>query len=121
MTGTDTAAAGGHSVATLYEASGLPIACDPGLRPAWPGARLAGPAYTVRGVGGDNLALHNAVVTAPPGHVLVVDVQGATQGIGARSSPSPLRSAASSALSSTAASATSRSWPAWTSPSSPAW
>ncbi len=80
MSGADTAAFGGHSVATLYEASGLPIACDPGLRAAWPGARLAGPAYTVRGVGGDNLALHNAVATAPPGHVLVVDVQGAAHG-----------------------------------------
>lgn len=79
MSGADTPA-GGHSVATLYEASGLPIACDPGLRAAWPGARLAGPAYTVRGVGGDNLALHNAVISAPPGHVLVVDVQGAAHG-----------------------------------------
>jgi 4-hydroxy-4-methyl-2-oxoglutarate aldolase len=80
VSGADLAAAGGHSAATLYEASGLPIACDPGLRPAWPGAGLAGPAYTVRGVGGDNMALHNAVVTAPAGHVLVVDVQGAAHG-----------------------------------------
>jgi 4-hydroxy-4-methyl-2-oxoglutarate aldolase len=80
MSGADTSTAGGHAVATLYEASGLPIACDPGLRAAWPGARLAGPAYTARGVGGDNLALHNAVATAPAGHVLVVDVQRAAHG-----------------------------------------
>jgi 4-hydroxy-4-methyl-2-oxoglutarate aldolase len=32
------------------------------------------------GVGGDNLALHNAVVAAPAGHALVVDVQGAAHG-----------------------------------------
>jgi 4-hydroxy-4-methyl-2-oxoglutarate aldolase len=60
--------AGGHSAATLYEASKLPCACDPGLRAAWPGARVAGPAFTVRGIGGDNLALHNAVLAAPAGH-----------------------------------------------------
>ena len=75
-----TNAAGGHSTATLYEASGVDCACDPGLRPAWPGARLAGPAYTVAGVGGDNLALHNAVATAPAGHVLVADLQSAAHG-----------------------------------------
>lgn len=73
-------ATGGHSTATLYEASAADCACAPGLRPVWPGARLAGPAYTVRGVGGDNLALHHAVATAPPGHVLVADLQGAVHG-----------------------------------------
>ena len=70
----------GHATATLYEASGLDIALDPGLRPAWPGARLAGPAFTVHGTGGDNLALHRAVAAAPPGHVLVADHQGAPHG-----------------------------------------
>lgn len=70
----------GHSTATLYEASGRDCACASGLLPAWPGAQLAGPAYTVQGVGGDNLALHNAVAAAPPGHVLVADLQGAVNG-----------------------------------------
>ena len=74
------AAAGGHSAATLYEAAKLPCACDPGLRAAWPGAKVAGPAFTVRGIGGDNLALHNAVLAAPAGSVLVVDLQGAAYG-----------------------------------------
>ena len=74
------AAARGHTTATLYEASGMDIALDPGLRPAWPGARLAGPAFTVRGTGGDNLALHRAVATAPAGHVLVADHHGAQHG-----------------------------------------
>ncbi|MGI5405111.1 RraA family protein [Streptomyces sp. CA-135486] len=69
-----------HSTATLYEASGLDCACAARLRPAWPGARLAGPAYTVRGLGGDNLALHRAVAAAPPGHVLVADLQRAIHG-----------------------------------------
>jgi len=71
---------GGHSTATLYEASGLDCACRPGLRPVWPGARIAGPAFTVAGVGGDNLALHRAVAHAPSGHVLVVDARGAVYG-----------------------------------------
>ena len=73
-------AAGGHSAATLYEASQLPCACDPGIRAAWQGARVAGPAFTVRGIGGDNLVLHNAVLAAPAGSVLVADMQGAPHG-----------------------------------------
>lgn len=78
MTAND--AARGHSAATLFEAAKLPVACDPGLKPSWAGARVAGPAFTVRGLGGDNLALHNAVVAAPAGTVLVVDLQGAEHG-----------------------------------------
>lgn len=70
----------GHSSATLYEASGLPIALDPRIRAAWTGARLCGPAFTVQGRGGDNLALHHAVLAAPPGSVLVVDAEGAQHG-----------------------------------------
>jgi 4-hydroxy-4-methyl-2-oxoglutarate aldolase len=72
--------AGGHSTATLYEASKLDCACDPALRAAWPGARLAGPAFTIRGMGGDNLALHHAVLAAPRGCVLVADLDGAAHG-----------------------------------------
>jgi len=70
----------GHSSATLYEASGLPIALDPHIRAAWSGARLSGPAFTVQGRGGDNLALHHAVLAAPAGSVLVVDADGAQHG-----------------------------------------
>ncbi|WP_105969969.1 RraA family protein [Streptomyces geranii] len=74
-------AARGHSTATLYEASSsYARACDPVLRAAWPGARVAGPAFTVQGVGGDNLALHRAVAEAPPGSVLVVDLQRSAHG-----------------------------------------
>ncbi|QSE84835.1 RraA family protein [Rhodococcus koreensis] len=69
-----------HATATIYEASQLNIALDPAIRPAWTGARVAGPAYTVQGAGGDNLALHNAVAAAPAGHVLVADLGGAQHG-----------------------------------------
>jgi 4-hydroxy-4-methyl-2-oxoglutarate aldolase len=58
--------------ATIGESGGL--AADRRLRPAWPGAALAAPAYTVGCAPGDNLAVHVAVTTAPRGSVLVVDV-----------------------------------------------
>jgi 4-hydroxy-4-methyl-2-oxoglutarate aldolase len=44
------------------------------IRAAWPGARLAAPAYPVRCTTGDNLAIHVAVARAPRGSALVVDV-----------------------------------------------
>lgn len=70
----------GHTVATLYEASGVECATDPGLRPVWSGAQIVARAFTVSGRGGDNLALHRGVAAAPAGSVLVVDVQGADNG-----------------------------------------
>lgn len=70
----------GHSSATLSEASGLGIALSPELRSLWADARLCGPAFTVQGAGGDNLALHHAVLRAPPGSVLVADLGGARFG-----------------------------------------
>jgi 4-hydroxy-4-methyl-2-oxoglutarate aldolase len=45
----------------------------PRIKPAWPGAVLAAPAFTVTCATGDNLALHTAVAEAPPGVALVVD------------------------------------------------
>ncbi|MFK0113587.1 RraA family protein [Streptomyces sp. NPDC091217] len=70
----------GHSSATLSEASGLSIALSPEIRTLWAGARLCGPAFTVQGAGGDNLALHHAVLQAPSGSVLVADLGGARFG-----------------------------------------
>ncbi len=75
----------GHCSATLYEAAHSEltepdVAVDPGIRAAWPGATVAGPAYTVQGAGGDNLALHRAVFAAPAGSVLVADLGGAAHG-----------------------------------------
>src|ERR1700722_2281304 len=69
----DTAAALGElGAATLGESGALPM---PGrLRPVWPGAAVAAPAFPVTCTPGDNLAIHVAVARAPAGSVLVVDV-----------------------------------------------
>jgi 4-hydroxy-4-methyl-2-oxoglutarate aldolase len=58
--------------ATLGESGGLAMRAR--IRAAWPGARVAAPAFPVRCAAGDNLAIHVAVAEAPSGHVLVVDV-----------------------------------------------
>jgi 4-hydroxy-4-methyl-2-oxoglutarate aldolase len=87
----------GHAAATVYEAAVATLAAlpadhplrshfvglfsvDPQISAAWPGARMAGTAYTVQGAGGDNLALHRGVYAAPEGSILVVDVNGAEFG-----------------------------------------
>lgn len=44
------------------------------IHAAWPGARLAAPAFPVRCTAGDNLAIHVAVARAAAGDALVVDV-----------------------------------------------
>ncbi len=44
------------------------------IRPLWEGLpRVAGPAYPVRCVAGDNLMLHAAIYRAPPGAIIVVE------------------------------------------------
>src|SRR5947207_9632460 len=45
----------------------------PQLRPMHNGAKLCGPAFTVRTAPGDNLLVHKAIDTAEPGDVIVVD------------------------------------------------
>jgi regulator of RNase E activity RraA len=47
-----------------------------GFEPAWPAARVLGPAFTAQGGPGDNLALHHAVAQAAPGDVIVLAVGG---------------------------------------------
>jgi 4-hydroxy-4-methyl-2-oxoglutarate aldolase len=47
-----------------------------GFEPAWPEAHILGPAFTVQGSPGDNLALHRAVAEAAPGDVIVLAVGG---------------------------------------------
>ena len=54
----------------------------PRMRAAWPGARLAAPAFTVQCPPADNLAIHVAVVTAPAGSALVVEVDGEAPVVG---------------------------------------
>jgi 4-hydroxy-4-methyl-2-oxoglutarate aldolase len=60
--------------ATLGESGGQ--TADASLKPAWPGARVAAPAFTVSCAPGDNLAVHVAVAEASAGSVLAVDVGG---------------------------------------------
>jgi 4-hydroxy-4-methyl-2-oxoglutarate aldolase len=47
-----------------------------GFEPAWPTARVVGPAFTAQGAPGDNLVLHHAVAQAAPGDVIVLAVGG---------------------------------------------
>jgi 4-hydroxy-4-methyl-2-oxoglutarate aldolase len=58
--------------ATLGESGGRAMRAR--IRAAWPGSRLAAPAFPVRCTPGDNLAVHVAVAKAPQGAALVVDV-----------------------------------------------
>jgi 4-hydroxy-4-methyl-2-oxoglutarate aldolase len=58
--------------ATLGESGGHAMRAR--IRPAYPGAAFAAPAYPVVCTPGDNLAVHVAVATAPAGSVLAVDV-----------------------------------------------
>jgi 4-hydroxy-4-methyl-2-oxoglutarate aldolase len=58
--------------ATLGESGGRPMRAR--IRPAWPGARLAAPAFTARCTSADNLAIHAAVARAPRGSALAVEV-----------------------------------------------
>lgn len=58
--------------ATVGESGGRPLAAY--VKPVWPGAQLAGPAFPVVCAPGDNLAIHAAVTEAPAGSVLAVDV-----------------------------------------------
>ena len=64
----------GLGAATLGESGAEPM--GPRMRAAWPGARLAAPAFTVQCPPGDNLAIHVGVATAPAGSALVVQVDG---------------------------------------------
>ncbi|CAH1667435.1 4-carboxy-4-hydroxy-2-oxoadipate aldolase/oxaloacetate decarboxylase [Chelatococcus asaccharovorans] len=65
---------------TLFEAGPGVEVLDPALRPMWAGARVAGPAYTVRCAPGDNLAIHVALARLPSGSVLVVECSGEVRG-----------------------------------------
>ena len=64
--------------ATIYEAQGQRGSIASAIRPIEPGMKLAGTALTVNTTPGDNLMLHQAVLMAQPGDVLVVDAKGFT-------------------------------------------
>jgi 4-hydroxy-4-methyl-2-oxoglutarate aldolase len=60
-------------VATVYEAAGKLGDVAPSIRPMIEGARLAGPAFTLKTMPGDNKAVFHAIDQAPRGSVLVID------------------------------------------------
>lgn len=62
--------------ATVYEAARQECYLPAVLRPAWPGARVAGPALPVRTAPADNLPLHLVLEIAEEGKVLVADACG---------------------------------------------
>lgn len=49
---------------------------DSRIQAVWPGARLAGPAFTIWTRAGDNLLIHQALEQVRPGDVIVVNGQG---------------------------------------------
>lgn len=59
--------------ATIYEAAGKTGDMAPTIRPLAIGPRMAGPAFTLRTMPGDNLGVFRAIAEAPPGSVLVID------------------------------------------------
>lgn len=60
-------------VSTTHEASGrAPNLMKTSMRPAWPGASVAGSAVTVLAQPGDNWMIHVAVEQCQPGDILVV-------------------------------------------------
>jgi len=59
--------------ATVYEAAGKLGDMAPNIRPMLPGARLLGPAFTVKAMPSDNMVVFKAIAAAPEGSVLVID------------------------------------------------
>src|SRR4051812_2797258 len=60
-------------VATVYEAAGKLGDVAPHIRPLIEGVRLAGPAFTLKTMPGDNSSVFAAIDAAPTGSVLVID------------------------------------------------
>jgi 4-hydroxy-4-methyl-2-oxoglutarate aldolase len=68
-------------VATIWEAAGKTGDVHPRIRPMVAGARLAGPAYTVKIFPGETFGVLRAIDAARAGSVIVVDSGGAEQGV----------------------------------------
>ncbi len=67
--------------ATLWEAAGKRGDFTPDIKPMFPEARLAGPAFTVKMFPGETLAAVRAVDEAPPGSVIVIDSGAQQRGV----------------------------------------
>jgi 4-hydroxy-4-methyl-2-oxoglutarate aldolase len=72
----DPSALAAVSSALLASAGTNRVSVIGGLEAAWSGSKACGPALTVRGAAGDNLALHHAIAEASPNVVIVIDVEG---------------------------------------------
>lgn len=68
--------ASGYSSATLLEASGKKGALPSGIKPLSSRMKICGPAITVSSPPRDNIMLHEAIIAARHGDVLVVEVSG---------------------------------------------
>lgn len=67
-------------VANVSDAMGSFGALSSAINAVVPGARVAGPAYTVRCYAGSIITLHKALLHAPAGSVLIVDAGGEMEG-----------------------------------------
>ncbi len=67
--------------ATVWEAAGKRGDLSPAIKPLFPEARIAGPAYTVKMFPGETLAAVRAVDEAPPGSVIVIEAGAAERGV----------------------------------------
>jgi RraA family protein len=65
-------------VANIGDAMDRLNVVDAAIGPLWIGSRIVGRAFTVMTAGGDNRAIHDALESAGPGDVLVVNGQGVT-------------------------------------------
>lgn len=65
--------------ALLTDAADTRVNLDARIRPLWPGARLVGPAFTVRTPPGEHYSVKQALLSAAPGDVIVVDGGGLTE------------------------------------------
>lgn len=63
----------GIPTATIYECAGKLGDVEPNIRPIVEGIRIAGRAFTIKTMPGDNLVIFKAIEQAPPGSVLVID------------------------------------------------